>query len=111
MASRQHFKSQQAYITALAPGNALNAREMVGHLSLVLEFNQNPKSFETCAFSKGVKHGLRLRATLVDMKGQLNIRRWEETASASMGHVWFADCESLFSYLVSPNTRQIDNTR
>ena len=32
--------------------------------------------------------------TSVDMR-RLNIRQWEETASAAMGHVWFADCASL----------------
>ena len=33
---------------------------------------------------------------IVYMKGQLNIRLWEETASAAMGHVWFADSEKVF---------------
>ena len=28
-----------------------------------------------------------------------------------MGHVWFADCESLFAHLISPNTKQVDNKR
>ena len=45
------------------------------------------------------------------MRGQLNIRQWDETASAAMGHVWFTDCESLFSHLISPNTKQVDNKR
>ena len=45
------------------------------------------------------------------MRGQLNVRQWEETASAAMGHVWFADCESLFAHLISPNTKQVDNKR
>ena len=28
-----------------------------------------------------------------------------------MGHVWFADCESLFTHVISPNTKQVDNRR
>ena len=28
-----------------------------------------------------------------------------------MGHLWFADCESLFAHLISPNTKQVDNKR
>ena len=28
-----------------------------------------------------------------------------------MGHIWFADCESLFSHLISPNTKQVDKKR
>ena len=45
------------------------------------------------------------------MRGQLNIRQWEETASAALGHVWFTDCACIFAHLVSPNTRQVDNKR
>ena len=66
---------------------------------------------EAHALSNAVEHGLRTRATIDDMKGQLNIRQWEETASAAMGHVWFADCESLFAHLISPNTKQGDTKR
>ena len=59
-----------------------------------------------------VERGLRTRATIVDRRGRLNIRQWEEeTASAAMGHVWFADCESLFAQLISLNTKQVDNKR
>ena len=66
---------------------------------------------EAYALSNAVEHGLRIRATIVDMGGLLNIRQWEETASAVMGHVWFADRESIFARLVSPNTKQVDNKR
>ena len=66
---------------------------------------------ETHAPPNEAEHGSGLRAALVDAKGQLNIRRWEETATVSMGHVWFADCESLFSHLVSPSAKQVDNKR
>ena len=45
------------------------------------------------------------------MRGQLNIRQWEETASAAMGHVWFAGCESFFAHLISPSTKKVDNKR
>ena len=54
---------------------------------------------EAYAISNAVEHGLRILAAVVDMRGQLNIREWEETASAAMGHVWFTDCESLFAHL------------
>ena len=64
---------------------------------------------EAYALSNAVEHGLRTGATIVDMRGQLNIRQWEETASAAMGHVSFPDCESFFSHLVSPNTKEVDN--
>ena len=66
---------------------------------------------ETYALSNAVEHGLRTRAVTVDMRGQLNIRQWEEAASAAIGHVWFKDCESLFAHLISPNTKHVDNKR
>ena len=66
---------------------------------------------EAYALSNAVEHGLPTRATIVDIKGQLNIRQREEAASAAMGHVWFADCESLFAHVISPNTKQADNKR
>ena len=51
---------------------------------------------EAYALSNAVEHGLRTRATIVDMRGQLNIRQREE---------------SLFAHLVSPSTKQVDNKR
>ena len=66
---------------------------------------------EAYAFSNAVEHGLRTRAAIVDMRGQLNVRQWEKTASAAMCHVWFTFCVSLFAHLVSPNSKQGDNKR
>ena len=63
------------------------------------------------ALSNAVEHGLRTRPVIIDLRGRLSIRQWEETASAAMGHVWFADCESLFVHLISSNTKQVDNKR
>ena len=60
---------------------------------------------EAYAQSNVVEH------TIVDMREQLNLRQWEETASAAMGHVWFADCESSCAHLISPITKQVDNKR
>ena len=39
---------------------------------------------EAYALSKAVEHGLRTGATIVDMRGLLNSRQWEETVSAVM---------------------------
>ena len=87
----QHFKSQQTYITALAPGNAPNADKMIMHPlcwspTRVRRGCRSTFMAETHALFNGFEHGLRLRAALVDMKGRLIIRRGGETASASMGH-------------------------
>ena len=98
----QNFKSQQACITALALGNALNAEKMFIHplswSSRIRRVCRRTLMAEAHALSNAIEHGLRTRTTIVDMRGQLNLRQWEETASAAMGHVWFADCESLFAH-------------
>ena len=90
----QNFKSQQACITALALGNALNAEKMLIHPTSwssmrIRRACRSTLMEEACALSNAVEHGLRTRAAIVDMRGQLNIRLWEETASAAMGRVWF----------------------
>ena len=54
---------------------------------------------------------MRKRATIVELRGHLNLHQWEDTASAAMGHVWFADCKRLFAHFMSPNTKQVDNKR
>ena len=102
----QNFKSQQACITALAPGNALNAEKMLIHplswsSTRIRRVCRRTLMAEAYALSNAVEHGFRTRATLVDMRGQLTICEWEETASAAMGHVWFTDCESIFAHLIS----------
>ena len=111
----RNSKAQQAGITALAPGDALNAEKMLIHLlswsSSIRRVCRSTLMAEAYALSNAVEHGLRTRAAIVDVRGQLNIRQWEETASAAMGHVWFTDCESLFAHLVFPYTKQVDNKR
>ena len=92
----KNFKSQQACITALAPGNALNVEKMLIHplswsSTRIRRVCRSTLMAEAYALSNTVEHGLRTRATIVDMRGQLNIRQWEETGSAAMGPVWFTD--------------------
>ena len=112
----QNLKSKQACITALAHGDALNAEKMLIHplswsSTRIRRVCRSTLMAEAYALSNAVEHGLRTRTTIVDKRGQLNIRQWKETASAVMGHVWFTDCESLFAHLISPNNKQVDNKR
>ena len=85
----QNFKSQQARITALARGNALNAEKMFFHhlswnLTRIRRVCRSTLMAEASALSIAVEHGLRTRAIIVDMRGRLNIRQWEDTTSAAM---------------------------
>ena len=66
---------------------------------------------ETFARTKAVEAGTRIRAAIVDMKGQLDIRNWEESASQSMGHCWMTDCDSLYEHLMSQRFNAIENKR
>ena len=112
----QSFHSQQACITALEPGSALNAEKMLIHpLSWssmrIRRVCRSTLMAEAYALSNAVEQGLRTRAAIVDMRGQLHIRQWEETASAAMGHVWFTDCQRLVAHSVFPSTKQVDSKR
>ena len=98
--SPKNVKSQQACITALALGNALNAEKMLSHLfswssTRIRSDCRSSLMAEAYALSNAVQHGhgLRTRA-IVDTRGRLKNRQWEETVSAAMGHVWFTDCAS-----------------
>ena len=81
------------------------------HSPVELEFDENQKSLPQYTDGRSLRTMVRTRATIVDMRGQLNIRQWEETASAATENVWFEDCESLFSQLIFPSTKQVDNKR
>ena len=88
----ENFQSQQACITALALGNALNVEKMLIHplswsSTRIRRVWRSTSMAEAHALSNAVEHGLRTRATIVDTRGQLNIRQWDETASEAMGHV------------------------
>ena len=76
----------------LVLGNTLNAEKMLIHLvswssTRIRRVCRSTLMTEAVALSNAVQHGLRTRASNVDMRGQLNIRQWEETASAAKGHV------------------------
>ena len=45
------------------------------------------------------------------MKGQLDFRNWEESASKAMGHVWMTDCDSLYEHLMSQRLDAIESKR
>ena len=72
------FRSQQACITALAPGDALNAEKMLIHPhswspTRITRVYRSTLLTEAYALSNAVEKGLRTRAIIVDMRGQLNI--------------------------------------
>ena len=65
----------------------------------------------TFAMIRGTEAGGRIRAAIADTKGELDMRRWEETALRFMGRVWLTDCGSLYEHLMSPRLNAIKNKR
>ena len=66
---------------------------------------------ETFAMIKGTEAGTRIRAAIVDMKGKLDMKKWEESASSEMGHCWMTDCDSLYEHLMSQRFNSVENKR
>ena len=67
----------------LVLGNALNAEKMLIHLvswssTRIRRVCRSTLMTLAFALSNAVQHGLQTRASNVDMRGQLNIRQWEE---------------------------------
>jgi hypothetical protein len=108
--------SQQGYIVCLAPPNMLNAETAIIHpiawsSTVIRRVCRATLMAEAFALTKGVEAGARIRAAIVDAKGKLNPKNWEESAAAHMSHVWLTDCDSLYEHLMSPKNTQIDNKR
>ena len=109
-------RSQQGYLIGLAPPDILNATDTSFHpiawaSTVIKRVCRASLHAETMALTKAVESGTRLRAAIVDMKGKLNLKNWEQSASSQMGHVWLTDCDSLYEHLVSPKFNTIDNKR
>ena len=109
-------RSQQGYMVALAPAGIVNMSEAVIHpiswsSTHIKRVCRATLMAETFAMIKGTEAGIRIRAAIVDMKGELVMRNWEETASQAMGHVWMTDCESLYQHLMSQRLNQVENKR
>ncbi len=109
-------RSQQGYIVCLAPADVANLPEAVIHpiswsSTHIKRVCRSTLMAETFAMIKGTEAGCRIRAAIVDMKGKLDIRNWEESACNEMGHVWMTDCDSLYEHLVSQRLNAIENKR
>ena len=66
---------------------------------------------EAFSMTNAEAQGANTRAAVVDAPGELNRNHLEESAAASMSHVWLTDCDSLYEHLISPNMKQVANKR
>ena len=95
-------RSQQGYVVCLAPGGTVVEKEVVIHpiswsSTTIKRVCRSTLMAETFAMIRGTEAGARIRAAVVDMKGELDMRQWEQSASRSMGHVWLTDCDPYMS--------------
>jgi hypothetical protein len=109
-------RSQQGYVVCLAPASMLNLKEAIIHpiswsSTIIKRVCRATLMAETFALIKGTEAGARIRAAVVDMKGLLDMRNWEESSAQAMGHVWMTDCESLYQHLMSHRLNAIENKR
>ena len=109
-------RSQQGVFVCLAPADVVNASVTTIHpiswsSTVIKRACRATLMAETMAMIKGTEAGVRIRAAIVDMRGQLDWRNWEESASSQMGHCWMTDCDSLYEHLVAPKFNQIENKR
>ena len=109
-------RSQQGYVLCLAPADVVNSDVATVHpiawsSTVIRRVCRATLQAETMALTKGVEAGVRLRAAIVDMRGKLDLKDWEQSSSSQMGHVWFTDCDSLYEHLISPKNNTIDNKR
>jgi hypothetical protein len=109
-------RSQQGHILCLAPADVVNLDVATVHpiawsSTVIRRVCRATLQAETMALTKGVEAGARLRAAIVDMRGRLNLKDWEQSSSSQMGHVWFTDCDSLYEHLISPKNNSVDNKR
>ena len=96
-------RSQQGYIICLAPPDIANLPEAIIHpiswsSTHIKRVCRSTHMAETFAMINGTEAGCRIRAAIVDMKGELDFRHWEDSASRAMGHVWMTDCDSLRAF-------------
>ena len=109
-------RSQQGYVCCLAPPGILNMTEATIHpiswsSTVIKRVCRSTLMAETFGLIRATEAGIRLRAAIVDMKGKLDMRNWEESASAEMGHCWMTDCDSLYEHLIAPRLNTIENKR
>ena len=109
-------RSQQGYIVVLAPADMMNRSEAVVHpitwsSTVIKRVCRSTLMAETFALTRGTEAGVNLRASIVDMIGQLDRSNWEESACEAMGHIWLTDCDSLYEHLMSSKFNSIENKR
>ena len=109
-------RSQQGHVIVLGPQNVANAEKANVHpiswsSTVIKRVCRSTLQAETFAMIRGTEAGARIRAGIVDMRGKLDLKHWEESSAEHMGHCWMTDCDSLFEHLTSSKMNSVENKR
>ena len=109
-------RSQQGHVIVLGPPNVANAEKANVHCiswssTVIKRVCRSTLQAETFAMIRGTEAGARIRAGIVDMRGKLDLKNWEDSSAAHMGHCWMTDCDSLFEHLVTSKMNSVENKR
>ena len=67
---------------------------------------------EAYSLQHATEHGDRIRASVLELLGQLPARgEWEDVARRSLLHVQYTDCRSLSDHLLSSVPKQVEDKR
>ena len=110
------YRSQGARLHLLASPGLLSKEEcsfhLIGHQSTeVKRVCRATVQAEAYAMQNGTEEGDRLRAAIADVRGVLDPKHWEATASASMRQIWITDCKSVYDSLVKPKMAKMSDKR
>ena len=111
------FRSQRARMTLLAQPDFWKNQGSSFHViswqsTIVKRVCRNTLQAETYAMTSAVEEGMRIRAIIADIKGQVpDLRDWENDSRRAMKHVWLTDCKSLEEHLRASSLGKVDDKR
>ena len=109
-------KSQMGYVILLADKKLWDADEasvmpICWKSTLIKRTCRSTMQAETHAELGGTECAARLRAAYADLRGLLDIKKWEATSADAIKHLWLTDCNSLESYLKNPASAGCEDKR
>jgi hypothetical protein len=101
------YRSQKGRMCFLSDSSAVKGMKMPVHLlsfssTVIGRVCRSTLAAEAYSCVSGVEEGTRLRAALVDLRGQLKCPNWESSAAENMKLGWVTDCRSLSDHLRNP---------
>ena len=119
-AAEQGHKSQRGRLHYLTSHEAASNPDAKTHPMHLISFSSSTMKrvcratlqCEAYSLQHANEHGDRLRASVLELLGQLPAQgEWEEVARRILLHVQYTDCRSLSDHLLSPVPKQVEDKR